>query len=129
MAVYLFGRQEADMEDTRFTEGGRGGGGFLIGLLCGAAVGATVGLLFAPKPGSELRRDLADGAGRLRRRAEEAYGDAAEVIEDGVSRAQRFGEDVISRGRKAGQRAADRARDTMNDSRRSQGNGSENPIS
>lgn len=124
------------MEDTHDYETGRGSG-FLIGLLCGAAVGATVGLLLAPKTGSELRRDLADGAGRLRRRAEKAYNERhahmdhiSDAIEDGVSQVSRFGEDMMSRGRKAGQRVADQARSVMGDARRgTQGNGSENPIS
>jgi len=37
---------------------------FLIGLLLGIAMGAAVGLLVAPQPGSETRRALRD---RVRR--------------------------------------------------------------
>ena len=37
-----------------------GGGGFLIGLLCGTALGAAIGLMFAPKAGSEFRQRLYD---------------------------------------------------------------------
>lgn len=36
--------------------------GFLIGTAAGAAIGAITALLFAPKPGKELRKDIADGA-------------------------------------------------------------------
>ena len=35
-----------------------GGGGFLIGLLCGTALGAAIGLMFAPKAGSEFRQTI-----------------------------------------------------------------------
>ena len=35
-----------------------GGGGFLIGLLCGTALGAAIGLMFAPKVGSEMRQRI-----------------------------------------------------------------------
>ena len=118
------------MDDTQFSEGGRTSG-FVVGLLCGAAVGATLGLLFAPKTGTELRRDIADGAGKLRRRAEEAYGKASDAIERGMDRASRMGEDAVddlaSRGRQAARRASnlvDQARSTMNAPRRT-GNGSE----
>ncbi|CAM4313740.1 YtxH domain-containing protein [Paenibacillus tarimensis] len=34
---------------------------FLIGTAAGLAVGAVTALLFAPKAGKELRRDIADG--------------------------------------------------------------------
>ncbi len=35
---------------------------FIIGTAAGAAIGAVTALLFAPKPGKELRKDIADGA-------------------------------------------------------------------
>lgn len=34
---------------------------FIIGTLVGGAIGAVTALLFAPKPGRELRADLAEG--------------------------------------------------------------------
>ncbi|MBB3109836.1 gas vesicle protein [Paenibacillus phyllosphaerae] len=36
--------------------------GFLYGLLAGGLVGSISALLFAPKPGKELRQDIASGA-------------------------------------------------------------------
>ena len=43
-----------------------GGGSFLMGLLAGTVLGAGLGMLFAPKPGSELRTKLDEQAGKLR---------------------------------------------------------------
>jgi gas vesicle protein len=58
------------------------GHGFVVGLLCGAAVGAAVGLLFAPKRGTALRKDLAKSANDVTRRAKELYDGAADVVSD-----------------------------------------------
>jgi len=50
------------MQDIYGTEqeSGGGTGTFILGMLCGAAVGAAVGLMFAPRPGAEMRAQLAD---------------------------------------------------------------------
>jgi gas vesicle protein len=63
------------------------GHGFVVGLLCGAAVGAAVGLLFAPKRGAALRKGLAKSANDVTRRAKELYDDAADVVSDLTDRA------------------------------------------
>ena len=60
--------------------------GFAYGLLVGAALGAAVGLLFAPRPGSELRGQLADATSRIRQRAGQAYNRAAGTMDDVASR-------------------------------------------
>ena len=39
-----------------------GGGSFLMGLLAGTVLGAGLGMLFAPRPGAELRTQLTDQA-------------------------------------------------------------------
>ena len=41
----------------------------VTGLIAGAAVGAVVGLLFAPKPGKETRHAVATKTGELRTKA------------------------------------------------------------
>ena len=43
-----------------------GGGSFLMGLLAGTVLGAGLGMLFAPKAGSELRSQLSESATKLR---------------------------------------------------------------
>lgn len=52
------------------------------GLMLGALVGAAVGLLFAPKPGAETRRQLAARADDLRQRAEPALEKASGALRE-----------------------------------------------
>jgi hypothetical protein len=71
-----------------------GGGSFLMGLLAGTVLGAGLGMLFAPKAGSELRRDLSEQTGRLRSTANDAYAQASEKVSQ-----------IVDRGRDAYERA------------------------
>lgn len=67
-----------------------GGGGFMMGLLTGTVLGAGLGMLLAPKSGSELRSQIGDQA----RRAAGAAGHMAERARGVVRGAA---EDVRSR--------------------------------
>ena len=75
-----------------------GGGSFLMGLLAGTVLGAGLGMLFAPKTGSELRsqlgNQLADQTGRLREVADQGYQQATEKVSQ-----------MMDRGREAYDRA------------------------
>lgn len=71
-----------------------GGGSFLMGLLAGTVLGAGLGMLFAPRPGSELRNQLTEQAGRLRSTAGDAYSQASTKMTQ-----------VVDRGREAYDRA------------------------
>jgi gas vesicle protein len=53
---------------------------FFLGLLIGAAAGAAVALLTAPKPGREMRDELAEKAKDAAERAREAAGGAGEWV-------------------------------------------------
>ncbi len=74
--------------------------GLLIGFVAGSLVGAVVALLYAPKSGKELRRDIRDKSGKLIDDAEEylarARSKAVEIINEGKKRS----ENVISDARK-----------------------------
>jgi gas vesicle protein len=67
-----------------------GGGSFLMGLLAGTVLGAGLGMLFAPKAGSELRSQIgstiADGTGRLRDVADQTYSQATDKVNQMVDR-------------------------------------------
>jgi gas vesicle protein len=56
--------------------------GFAIGLVLGAAAGATVALLYAPKSGARLRRDIGAQVDRAKRKAADLYDDARETMGD-----------------------------------------------
>lgn len=56
----------------------REGGGFFIGLLTGTVLGVGLGMLFAPKAGSELRSQLSDQAGNVANQASKGYRRASE---------------------------------------------------
>jgi gas vesicle protein len=89
-------KEEPAMYEPHYEEES-GGGGFLIGLLCGTALGAAVGLMFAPKAGSELRQTLYESTGDIRRKATDAYGQATEQVNNYVSK----GREAVDRGREA----------------------------
>jgi hypothetical protein len=63
-----------------------GGGGFMMGLLTGTVLGAGLGMLLAPKSGSELRNQLTEGASSLGRRASGAVNDLSDRARDTVHR-------------------------------------------
>ena len=71
-----------------------GGGSFLMGLLAGTVLGAGLGMLFAPKPGSELRSQLGEQTGRIRSTANDAYSQASDKVTQ-----------IVDRGREAYDRA------------------------
>jgi gas vesicle protein len=78
---------------------------FIIGLICGAAVGALAGLLLAPKPGAELRNDVTDSARRLRRKAGEMYDGASQAVNDVATRSRKAfvaGKDALQSARPTG---------------------------
>jgi hypothetical protein len=63
-----------------------GGGSFLMGLLAGTVLGAGLGMLFAPRPGAELRTQLTDQATKLKTTAGGAYNQATERVTQMVDR-------------------------------------------
>lgn len=64
------------------------GGAFLMGLLAGTVLGAGLGMLFAPKPGAELRNQLSDSANRLQKAATDGYQQASEKVSHMVDRSR-----------------------------------------
>ena len=94
------------MHGTEYGNGSDHNGGFVTGLLCGAAIGAAVGLLLAPRSGAELRRTLADSAERLREKGRETYGAASEAVGR-----------VVDQGFRAAEAGRARVEDAVNEGR------------
>jgi gas vesicle protein len=66
-------------------------------LLIGLGAGTLIGLLFAPKPGRQIRKEL-------RRR----YEDARETIDDWKEEAREVAEDTLGRGAELAEELRDR---------------------
>jgi gas vesicle protein len=64
--------------------GTTGTSGFAIGLLVGAVAGAAVALLFAPKPGAELRGNIGESVTSLRDAAARRLRDIANRAGTGI---------------------------------------------
>ncbi|MGI6370757.1 MAG: YtxH domain-containing protein [Ignavibacteria bacterium] len=58
---------------------------FILGALVGGVIGALSALLFAPKSGKELRRDIADTSTDLYDRASDYV---SQIVQDGKNKAQ-----------------------------------------
>ena len=98
----------------RFENEGGGGGSFVMGLLTGTVLGAGLGMLFAPKVGSELRGQLSEQAGNLANSASEGYKKASEAATEGYKKASEAATEWAGKGREAGRDIYDRTKDAVN---------------
>ncbi len=80
--------------------------GILISLLTGIFVGFIAGILFAPKPGKEIRKDIKDKSEELLKKSKESVtdtiGKTKEFAEKGKSRFEEVkgkGKDIIEKGK------------------------------
>ena len=90
----------------RYDNEGSGGGGFMMGLLTGTVLGAGLGMLLAPKAGSELRGAIGEQARTWGNAASEQYKRASEAAGTWAER----GKDMVDKARDAVSRGADEAR-------------------
>ena len=86
--------------------GNGNGSSFIMGMLCGSAVGAALGLLLAPKPGAALRTDLMKSADDLTQRARKMYDGASGKISNLADQGVKAMDQVAD----IANRTADRAR-------------------
>jgi gas vesicle protein len=120
----------------RFENESNGGSSFVMGLLTGTVLGAGLGMLFAPKAGSELRNQLSEQAGSLATQAQDGirkvtettgdwaergrdmYGKAKDAVVKGADEAQKYVRDNAGPLKEAASRSVDEAeryvRDTAN---------------
>src|SRR6266699_3005626 len=93
----------------RFDNESGGGGSFVMGFLTGTVLGAGLGMLFAPKAGSELRSQLSDQAGNLAQQASEGYRQATESAGEWAERGKEAGKEIYGKARDAASRGGDEA--------------------
>jgi gas vesicle protein len=89
----------ADSYDRYDSEGS--GGGFMMGLLTGTVLGAGLGMLLAPKAGSELRGAIGEQARNLGNKATDGYRRASEQAGGWAEKGREFvdkAKDAVSRG-------------------------------
>lgn len=90
----------SDAHDRLHNDQG-GGGSFLMGLLTGTVLGAGLGMLFAPRAGSELREQFSERTGALADRAKERYEAATETAGQWVDKGKAAASDLAERGKDA----------------------------
>jgi len=94
-------------KSLEYREGG--GGSFVMGLLTGTVLGAGLGMLFAPKAGSELRNQLSEQAGNVANQASEGYRRASETAGQWAEK----GRDVYNKASEAVVKGAQEAQKTV----------------
>ena len=82
------------------------GSGFIMGLLAGTVLGAGLGMLLAPKAGTELRGQVAEQARTFGTKASEQYRRAGETATAWAER----GREAVNQAREAAQHGAEEAR-------------------
>ncbi len=75
--------------------------GLVVGFLAGSVLGAVIALLYAPKPGKELRADIKNKAGEIIDEAEEYVSEArtkaVNIINEGKRRSETLIDDAKKR--------------------------------
>ena len=99
----------ADSYDRDRYENEGNGGGFMMGLLTGTVLGAGLGMLLAPKAGSELRGAIGEQARNLGNMAHDGYRRASEQAGDWKEK----GRDFVDKARETVSRGADEARSAV----------------
>ena len=65
-------------------------------LVLGAAAGAAVGILFAPKRGSETRKEIADNAKKMSKKMKNKFQNQVDDLKHQVGKAEKFIEKNVS---------------------------------
>jgi gas vesicle protein len=89
------------MADFDQYDNGGSGNGFVMGLIAGTVLGAGLGMLLAPKAGSELRGAIGSQARNFGNRASEQYRRASESASGWAEKGREFvnqARDAVSRG-------------------------------
>ena len=93
----------------RFDDEHHHGGSFVMGLLTGTVLGAGLGLLFAPKAGSELRNQISGQAEHLAKQASDGYRNASQTAGEWADKGRERGREMFDKAKDAVARGTDEA--------------------
>jgi len=82
----------------------------LLGFFAGAAVGAALGILFAPDKGTETRRKIAEQSNDLADNIKGKFSDLVDGVKDKVSTLKTEAEDAADKGYSAYNRSKSEAK-------------------
>lgn len=88
-------------------------GRFFEGLVVGGLLGFVIGLLSAPKPGSELRQQIADGSEDLYKQASDQIGDMKSNANHRITEMKDKTEHAITDLKVKGEGAIQKAKDSV----------------
>jgi gas vesicle protein len=105
--------EDYDEEDGRYVVIERGGGSGIGPFLLGAAIGAGLALLFAPRSGAETRADIRRRARRAKDAASRVAHDVTDKVSDTFQDARRKVEEQLDSAREAIEAKKDQVRRAM----------------
>ncbi len=91
--------------------------GLFLGFLAGGIVGAVVALLYAPKPGRELRRDIRERKDKLVDKAGELLAGGQQAAEEFMNAERDRAKQVMSQAKDRAQSILANAEQTLTDAR------------
>lgn len=91
--------------------------GFFLGALVGGAVGAVTALLFAPKSGRELRRDIADKSGEFYEKAGDYFDDVQDETREMVNQGRAKAQNIVTAAKRQAESILASAENTMREAR------------
>ena len=95
--------------------------GLIVGFIAGSIVGAALALLYAPKSGRELRRDIKDKTNELVDKGEEYLAKAKTKATEIVSEAKKKSDSLITDARKQASNLMGEAERIVSDARNKMG--------
>ncbi|PKQ46098.1 YtxH domain-containing protein [Confluentibacter flavum] len=69
----------------------------ILGLLAGVAVGATLGVLFAPDKGEATRRKISEKSKQAKDKVKEGFNDFLDTVSDKYSSLKENGEEFLNK--------------------------------
>lgn len=98
-------------QDSKLTKG------LFLGFIAGGILGSVIALLFAPKPGRELRRDIRDKKDLIVDKAGEILTNSAQTTEEFLNQERDRSRQVISSAKERAQTILDTAERSLSDAK------------